>query len=67
MRWSGNTADFSRKATHLGKQIKRASAKKAQKCVIIGQELLDNNELVVKNMATGEQVTVKADIFLSKI
>ena len=67
LRWNGKTADFSRKATHLGKQLKRASAKKAQKCVIIGQELLDNNELVVKNMATGEQIPVNADTFLSKI
>lgn len=55
IRTAGEACEFSYKAGPLGKQLKQASAVSAKKCVIVGRELTENNQLVVKNMATGEQ------------
>ena len=40
---------------------------KAQQCIIIGQEYSDKQELVVKDMATGDQTQVGAEQFLSAL
>ena len=65
LRSRGLIADFSYKAGKLGKQLKLASESNAKKCVIIGDEFKDN-ELVIKDMGTGEQKLVKIDEFLSQ-
>ena len=69
LREAGNSADFSYNFMNgnLKKQLKQASAVNAKICVIIGQEFIDSNELVVKDMATGEQKNVKADKFISQL
>jgi len=47
------------------KQLKEASAQNAKKCIIIGAEF-KNNQLVLKDMATGEQELVDYNEFLSQ-
>ena len=65
LRSRGLIADFSYKAGKLSKQLKLASESNAKKCIIIGDEF-KNNELVIKDMGTGEQKLVKIDEFLSQ-
>ena len=65
LRSKGLIADFSYKAGKLSKQLKLASESNAKKCIIIGDEF-KNNELVIKDMGTGEQKLVKVDEFLSR-
>jgi histidyl-tRNA synthetase len=67
LRSAGFATEFSYKGGGLKKQLKQASAVNAKICVIIGQEFIDSNELVVKDMATGEQKNVKADKFISQL
>jgi len=67
LRRAGKTAIFSRKAVHLGKQLKQASAQNAKKCLILGRELLENDQVVVKDLTTGQQKAVSAKLFLSKL
>jgi histidyl-tRNA synthetase len=52
------------KQPNLGKRLSGASSRNARKCIIIGDEFKEN-KLVVKNMASGEQVVVDVDEFLS--
>ena len=51
----------------LSKQLKAASDSKAKKCIIIGQEYADKGELVIKDMASGEQKLIKRDEFLAQV
>ena len=64
VRSAGLSANFSYKATKLGKQLKTASDQNARKCVIIGDEFKDRN-VVVKDMASGDQEAVGYDAFLA--
>lgn len=65
IRSRGHSANFSYKQGKLTKQLKEAAAQGAGKCIIIGGEYGENRELVVKDMASGQQNTVGADSFLS--
>jgi len=65
LRKMGFCADFSYKFNNLGKQVKKAAIQNAEKCIIIGNEFKEN-QLVVKDMATGEQELVDIDEFLSR-
>jgi len=65
LRRSGLSANFSYKSAGLSKQLKEASDQNAKKCIIIGEEF-KNNELVVKDMATGKQDLVNVDEFLQQ-
>ena len=66
LRRRGYSAEFSYKSAGLSKQLKEASSRDAQKCIVIGDEF-KNNELVVKDMSTGEQRLVNIDEFFSKL
>lgn len=66
LRSMGFYADFSYKSVNLGKQLKQASDRSAKQCIIIGKEY-KNNELVVKDMATGEQELIKIDEFFAQL
>ena len=66
LRLKGISANFSYKMAGLAKQLKEASERNAQKCIIIGAEI-DNDELVVKDMAAGRQQTVPVDKFFAEI
>jgi histidyl-tRNA synthetase len=63
LRRAGKSADFSYKYSSLSKQLKEASADGAKKCIIVGGELVLNNKLVIKDMATGQQETVDVKAF----
>jgi len=65
LRSAGWAAGFSYKTDRLGKQLKEADSQNAKKCIIIGEEF-KNNELVVKDMATGEQELVDCDKFFAE-
>lgn len=58
--------DISYKFTTLAKQLKEASTKNAQKCIIIGEEFKDK-KLLVKDMATGQQKEIGYDKFFSQL
>jgi len=66
LRKMGLKTDFSYKFTNLGKQLGEASDRNARKCIIIGEEF-KNNQLVVKDMATGRQDLVDVHEFLSQL
>ena len=67
LRSKGYSADFSYNAgKSLGKQLKQASAQNAARCIIIGQEI-EAGQVVVKDMATGEQKTVRVEDFFKSL
>jgi len=66
LRRSGSAATFDYRGGKLGKQLKAASEQSAKTCIIIGDEF-KNGDLVVKDMATGQQQLVKLDKFLSQL
>jgi histidyl-tRNA synthetase len=66
LRRLGFKADFSYKFSSLSKQLGEASNRNARNCIIIGEEY-KNNELVIKNMATGRQKLVKVDRFFAEL
>jgi histidyl-tRNA synthetase len=66
LRSVGLSAVFSYKAVSLSKQLSEASAQNAKKCIIIGEEF-NNNQLVVKDMATGQQKTIEVDKFFAEL
>jgi histidyl-tRNA synthetase len=63
LRTKGFKSAFSYKAAGLSKQLKNASEQNAKFCVIIGDEFKAGN-IVVKDMATGQQKTVPLKEFL---
>jgi len=67
LRTKGFATEFSYKGGTLKKQLKQASSVNAKNCVIIGQEFIDNNELVIKDMTTGNQQLVDYDKFLTEL
>jgi len=67
LRSKGFSAGFSYKPlAGLSKQLKEASEQNAKKCVIIGSEI-KNNQLVVKDMTTGQQKTIEVDKFFAEL
>ena len=66
LRSLGLKADFSYKPNNLGKQLKEASSRNAGNCIIVGEEF-KNNQLVIKDMATGEQELVNYDSFFAQL
>jgi histidyl-tRNA synthetase len=61
----GYSANFSYKTGGLSKQLKEASAQNAKKCIIIGEEELEEGKITIKDMATGEQKHVSREEFFS--
>jgi histidyl-tRNA synthetase len=66
IRSMGFAANFSYKATRLGKQLKQASEQNVGKCIIIGDEFKDK-KLVVKDMASGKQEVVDYNKFIEEL
>ena len=60
------SANFSYKDVGLSKQLKQASEQNAQKCIIIGSEI-EENRLVIKDMASGEQQQIDLDKFFAEL
>jgi histidyl-tRNA synthetase len=63
LRENGYASNFSYKTTALKKQMKVADSMNAAKCIIVGGELKESGQLVVKDMKTGEQTLVDAAEF----
>ncbi|MGD2094732.1 MAG: histidine--tRNA ligase [Phycisphaerales bacterium] len=59
-------ANFSYKATKLGKQLKQASDQNAENCIIIGDEF-KYNKFTVKDMSSGKQDLWDVDEYLSSL
>ncbi len=67
IRSHGRSASFSYKRQNLGKQFKTADAQKAAFAVIVGEETVENNEITVKELATGQQQKISVTDFLSSL
>jgi len=67
LRLSGFGCEFAYKPAALGKQLKQASAANAAKTIILGQELIQQNQLVIKDMASGEQQLIDPDNLIGSI
>jgi histidyl-tRNA synthetase len=63
LRQKGFAVDMSYKGGNLGKQLKAATAANAAKCIIIGEELTKCNEIIIKDLGTGEQTAMAANSF----
>lgn len=66
LRQKGNSANFSYKAGSLKKQMKQADSMNAVKCVILGSELKEQGELVVKDMRSGSQKNITIQKLLTE-
>jgi histidyl-tRNA synthetase len=67
IRLQGHSANFSYRQGGLSKQLKEAAGQNARACVIIGQEYRDKRQVVLKNMASGEQELVDLEQFLLRL
>lgn len=67
IRTAGFCSNFSYKANKLAKQLKQASEQNARKAIILGNEFIENQEFVVKDMQTSQQEPIKADDFFKKL
>ena len=65
LRTKGYASNFSYKTNALKKQMKVADSMNAAKCIILGGEYKESNQLVVKDMKTGEQELVEAATFFN--
>ncbi len=62
----GYRVDICFDKTKLGNMFKRATNKNAKFAVIIGEEEIKNDSVIVKNLATQEQLSVKIDDLIEK-
>lgn len=61
LRNAGSSVEFSYKTANLGKQLKQADACGALQCLILGQEFLDGQKIILKDMTTGRQQQIAED------
>lgn len=66
LRSAGYVTDMCFDQTKLGNMFKRATNKNAQYAIIIGEDEMKSQTVVVKNLATQEQVTIDADILVEE-
>ena len=67
IRLAGFRCEFSYKAAGLGKQLKQASAYNSAKTIILGQEYNKDQQLVIKDMISGQQEAVEERVFLAEM
>ena len=67
LRISGYRVDMCFEEAKLGNMFKRAERKGAQFAVIIGENEVNNQEVIVKNLATTEQKSVPVSELIEKI
>lgn len=58
LRRQGLSVEFSYKRQNLAKQLKQAAQRQARQALIIGQELLSGQQVIVKNLGTGDQTAI---------
>ena len=66
LRRKGFKADFSYKIQGLSKQLKEASSRNAKSCIIFADEF-KKGDIIIKDMATGNQKILSIDKFLSDL
>ena len=66
LRSKGFAAGFNYKRIGMGKQLRQAAGQNATAAVIVGQETADEGKVVIKKMASGEQVVVDLGGFLEE-
>ncbi len=66
LRGKGLKVNFSYKGGNLGKQLKQASSQGAGASIIVGQEI-ENGQLAVKDMHSGEQKVVGVEEFWASL
>ena len=67
LRMNGYRVEIAFEISKLGSMIKRAVRNNAQFAIIIGEEEFDNDSLIVKTLASGEQEIVKFDELINYI
>ena len=67
LRVSGYRTDFCFEDVKLGNMFKRAERKGAKFAIIIGENEVNNNEVIIKNMQTTQQVSVPYEKLISSI
>ena len=67
LRLSGYRTDFCFEDVKLGNMFKRAERKGAQFAIIIGENEVANEEVIIKNMQTTEQISCPLDKLVDKI
>jgi histidyl-tRNA synthetase len=67
LRRTGAKTDFSYKGGNLGKQLKTASTLASEKCIILGQEFIDKQEIIIKDMNSGNQQIVAEVEFFNQL
>jgi len=48
-------------------QLKQASIQSAGRCIIIGQEFTQKGEIIIKDMASGDQQAVAVEEFFDRL
>ena len=66
LRLRGFRVDMCFDEVKLANMFKRAERKNAKLAVIVGEEEIENNKVIIKNMKTQEQITVSGDDFADK-
>jgi histidyl-tRNA synthetase len=65
LRRAGLTCDFSYRRQPVSKQFSQAQKRRSRYAVVVGDELIQRNQLTLKNLRTGEQCLVSASNFLT--
>ncbi|MBI4578625.1 MAG: ATP phosphoribosyltransferase regulatory subunit, partial [Planctomycetes bacterium] len=65
LRQGGYRAEFSYRRQSVGKQLKAASACRATRAVIVGQEYAERRVVSVKDLQSGRQIELALDAFLA--
>ena len=60
------SVEFSLRSQPIAKQLKLAAAREARRALIIGPDERTANEIVVKQLATGEEMRVASDVVLQR-
>ena len=67
LRSLGISADFDQLRRGIGKSLKYADAKHAEKVIIVGPKELENNTVTIRNMKTGAQEVVALNDIYTKL
>ena len=66
LRLRGVRVDMCFDEVKLANMFKRAERKNAKLAIILGEEEIENNKVIIKNMKTQEQISVSGDEFADK-
>lgn len=66
LRLRGFRVDMCFDEVKLANMFKRAERKNAKLAIILGEEEIENNKVIIKNMKTQEQISVSGDEFADK-